>query len=156
TLTIPANPQTVGGYRAVFSNACGTNTSSSATLVLGTSLSCNIDGPGVVCPNSIASLFDAPGFATYQWSISGNGSIVGSANSHSVVVNAHSAGMLTLALQVTDSTGCIGNCTRLVTIQDTEPPAISCPANVTVNASPGSCVSNVTFVVTATDNCTIT
>jgi len=33
-LTVPANSSTVGSYRAVFSNACGTNTSASAVLLL--------------------------------------------------------------------------------------------------------------------------
>jgi hypothetical protein len=40
-----------------------------------------------------------------------------------------------------------------VTVQDTEPPVITCPANITVNAAAGGCTSNVTFAVTATDNC---
>ena len=30
---------------------------------------------------------------------------------------------------------------------------ITCPANITVNAAAGQCASNVTFSVTATDNC---
>ena len=77
TLSVTASAATVGSYRAVFSNACGSNTTASGTLTVGTSLSCNIDGPEVVCPNFAGSVFSAPGFNTYQWSISGGGSIVG-------------------------------------------------------------------------------
>src|SRR5262249_25581348 len=110
----------------------------------------------LVCPNSTAILYNAPGFATYQWSLSGNGDIVGAADGSSVLVNAGLTGALTLSLQVTDATGCIGNCMEVVTIQDNEPPSITCPANVTVNAAPGVCVSNVTFTVTASDNCAVT
>src|SRR5258706_516464 len=95
-LTVPANASTVGSYRAVFSNACGTNTTASAMLTVGTSLSCNIDGPEGVCPNAAGSLFTAPGFHTYQWSISGNGSLVGAVNNAAVQVNAGLAGTHTL------------------------------------------------------------
>src|SRR6185369_13998068 len=156
TLRVPANPSTVGSYRAVFTNPCGTNTTASATLTVGTSLTCNIDGPERVCPKATASLFGAPGFHTYQWSISGNGSLGGPSNNASVLVNAGSAGSYTLALQVTDTTGCIGNCSKVVLIEDLEAPAISRPENIMVNATPGVCTSNVTFTVIATDNCAVT
>src|SRR6185369_13706651 len=154
-LTVPANASTVGSYRAVFTNPCGTNTTASATLTVGTSLTCNIDGPDRVCPNAAASLFNAAGFNTYQWSISGNGSLVGAVNNASVLVNAGSAGSYTLGLQVTDTIGRVGNCSKVVSIEDLEAPAISCPGNITVNAAPGVCTSNVTFVVNATDNCAV-
>src|SRR5437867_8835811 len=99
-LTVPANAFTVGSYRAVFTNPCGTNTTASATLTVGTSLSCNLDGRERVCPNAVASQFSAPGFNTYEWSISGNGSLVGAVNTASVQVNAGAAGSYTLELQV--------------------------------------------------------
>jgi len=156
TLSVPANASTVGSYRAVFTNPCGTNTTASATLTVGTSLSCNIDGPEAVCPNAAASLFTAPGFHTYQWSISGYGSLAGPGNTAAVPVNAGAAGSYTLTLQVSDTTGCLGNCSKVVPIQDLEAPTITCPTNRTVNAAPGACTSNVTFTVTASDNCAVT
>src|SRR5436853_5364813 len=39
---------------------------------------------------------------------------------------------------------------------DTQAPQITCPANITVLATAGQCTSNVTFSVTATDNCSVT
>jgi len=153
TLTVPANPTTVGSYQAVFRNACGTNTSASAALTLGSSLSCNIDGPDVLCPNAAMTTFSAPGFDAYQWSISGDGAIVGAPNHSSVVVSAGPSGALTLTVEVTDSTGCAGSCSKTAMIQDAQPPVIGCPANITVDAAPGACTSNVTFNVTVTDNC---
>ena len=40
---------------------------------------------------------------------------------------------------------------------DTQPPQITCPANITVNAARrANAASNVTFSVTATDNCAVT
>jgi len=44
-------------------------------------------------------------------------------------------------------------CSFKVTVNDTQDPTITCPANITVNASPGTCSASVTFTVTATDNC---
>ena len=78
-----------------------------------------------MCPNAAASQFSAPGFNTYQWSISGNGSLVGAVNNASVQVNAGPAGTYTLTLQVTDTTGCLGTCTKVVPIQDLEAPVIT-------------------------------
>jgi len=73
-----------------------------------------------------------------------------------VVVNAGGGGTLTLTLQVADATGCLGSCSKVVTIEDLEPPQISCPGNLTVNSATGGCVSNVTFSVSTSDNCTVT
>src|SRR5206468_2642200 len=42
------------------------------------------------------------------------------------------------------------------TVTDIEPPVVNCPANIAVNTAPGVCTSNVTFVVTNSDNCTVT
>jgi hypothetical protein len=39
-------------------------------------------------------------------------------------------------------------------VPDVTPPVLNCPANITVNAGQGQCGANVTYTVTATDNCT--
>src|SRR5439155_941369 len=65
-------------------------------------------------------------------------------------------GMTTVTNTARDTSGNISTCNFKVTVLDTQPPVITCPANRTVNAAPGDCTSNVTFAVTATDNCTIT
>jgi hypothetical protein len=46
-------------------------------------------------------------------------------------------------------------CSFKVTVKDAQAPNITCPANITVNASPGACSATVTFTVTATDNCSV-
>src|SRR5207249_2489139 len=53
------------------------------------------------------------------------------------------------------SSGNASTCSFTVTVNDTQPPQITCPANLTVNTAPGGCTSNVTFAVSATDNCTV-
>src|SRR5581483_6535095 len=62
-------------------------------------------------------------------------------------------GVTTVTNTVTDASGNTSRCTFTVTVLDTQAPVITCPANITVNAAAGSCSSNVTFSVTATDNC---
>jgi hypothetical protein len=49
----------------------------------------------------------------------------------------------------------VAACTFAVTVKDTEPPSITCPPNIVTSTTPGTCVaSNVTWTVTAADNCT--
>src|SRR5204863_9343349 len=46
-----------------------------------------------------------------------------------------------------DSSGNSSSCSFTVTVLDTQPPQITCPANFTVDAAPGVCTSNLTFSV---------
>src|SRR5207249_2630525 len=65
-------------------------------------------------------------------------------------------GTTTVTSTARDPTGNTSSCAFTVTVLDTQPPAISCPGTITVNAASGACPSNVTFTVTANDNCAIT
>jgi HYR domain len=62
-----------------------------------------------------------------------------------------------LVTRIWQATDCCSNnatCSQTVTILDRRPPALSCPAGIAVCADPGqNSKSNVTFSVTATDNC---
>ena len=49
--------------------------------------------------------------------------------------------------------GGFATCTFKVTVRDTQPPVITCPANIAVFNDPGLCGATVTFTPTATDNC---
>ena len=48
------------------------------------------------------------------------------------------------------------SCSFRVIVRDVQPPAITCPANITVPNAPGQCGATVTYTATATDNCTST
>ena len=50
----------------------------------------------------------------------------------------------------------VDSCSFNVTVRDTQPPVITCPANITQNNDPGKCGAIVTFAATATDNCSKT
>lgn len=51
------------------------------------------------------------------------------------------------------STSGTATCTFTVRVNDTQAPVITCPANITVNNTAGTCGAAVTFTPTATDNC---
>src|SRR5678809_433602 len=46
----------------------------------------------------------------------------------------------------TDLHGLTSTCTFNVTVNDTQPPLILCPVDITVNAAAGQCTSNVFFI----------
>jgi HYR domain-containing protein len=63
-------------------------------------------------------------------------------------------GTTTVTCTATDSSMNTGSCSFTVTVNDTQPPSITCPANVTKNADPNQCSSVVTYPApTVSDNC---
>ncbi|MBS1791963.1 MAG: HYR domain-containing protein [Acidobacteria bacterium] len=47
------------------------------------------------------------------------------------------------------------SCSFTITLTDTQPPTVTCPANIVTNTAPNTCAANVTYTVpTASDNCT--
>src|SRR5436309_6348137 len=65
-------------------------------------------------------------------------------------------GITTVTNTARDTSGNASTCTFTVTVLDTQPPQITCPTSISVNSVPGVCTSNVTFTVTASDNCAVT
>ena len=53
----------------------------------------------------------------------------------------------------TDAAGNTAQCGFNVTVNDTEDPVVTCPADITVGNDPGECGAIVNYNVTATDNC---
>jgi hypothetical protein len=63
-------------------------------------------------------------------------------------------GVTTNIFRATDASGNSATCSFTVTVVDNQPPAITCPANISVNASLGLCAATVTFTTPGgTDNC---
>jgi hypothetical protein len=63
------------------------------------------------------------------------------------------AGVQIVTLTATDAAGNSGTCTFNVNKLDITPPVITCPSNITVNTTAGTCGAVVNYAVTATDNC---
>jgi hypothetical protein len=130
------------------------STSSAITQNVTATPTCSISGLDPVCPNSSGHTYTATSSlsgSSFSWAISGNGSIVGSTTGSSATVNAGAAGSFTLTVTVSKS-GCSSTCMKTVTVADTTPPTITCPANVTVQCDAG--VPPADFAGgTASDNC---
>jgi len=63
-------------------------------------------------------------------------------------------GTTTVTCMATDSSKNVGTCMFPVTVNDTQPPSITCPANTSQNAGPGQCSATVTYPPpTVSDNC---
>jgi hypothetical protein len=63
-------------------------------------------------------------------------------------------GTTTVTCTATDAAGNAATCAFKVTVNDTEPPKITCPSSITVSADPGQCTAVVNYPApTATDNC---
>jgi hypothetical protein len=63
-------------------------------------------------------------------------------------------GVTTVTCMATDSSNNTGTCSFTVTVNDTQPPSITCPANVTKNADPNQCSAVATYPApTVSDNC---
>ncbi|WP_426493513.1 HYR domain-containing protein [Hymenobacter sp. 102] len=62
-------------------------------------------------------------------------------------------GTTTVTWTATDAAGTTTTATQLVTVNDTEKPALTVPANLTVTAPASTCGAVVSFQPTATDNC---
>ena len=63
-------------------------------------------------------------------------------------------GTTTNSFTVTDAAGNTSSCSFTVTVNDTQVPTITCPADINVNNDPGLCSSNVSFSTpTGADNC---
>ncbi len=103
-----------------------------------TSPTCSISGPGNLCAATLGATYsvttDTPS-PSYLWSITGNGTINGSATGSSVVVDAGASGTFNLAVNITAGAG--GVC------------GTSCNKSVTVNPNPTVTVANVTVCASA-------
>jgi hypothetical protein len=62
-------------------------------------------------------------------------------------------GTNTVTCTATDAAGNIVNCNFTVTVNDTEPPTITCPTDIVTNTAAGTCSQVVGFVPVVNDNC---
>jgi hypothetical protein len=135
-----AVPGDAGTYTVTITDAEGTESTCTAILVVVPKPNCGIQGPLELCPSSTGHSYNGPaGNYSYQWSISGNGSISGSSTGSSVSVNAGSTcgANFTLQLIVSEpSLGCADTCTYVVSVDDNEDPTVVfCPSDTTINCT---------------------
>ncbi|MEM7186193.1 MAG: HYR domain-containing protein [Bacteroidota bacterium] len=65
--------------------------------------------------------------------------------------------VITRTWTATDECGNTSTCDQIITVVDTTPPTVTCPANITVNNDPGICGAVVNFTIpTGNDTCGMT
>ncbi|KAA3633076.1 MAG: HYR domain-containing protein [Bacteroidetes bacterium] len=67
--------------------------------------------------------------------------------------NCSNVGPNTVTVRVGDGNGNQDECTGIVTVVDNSNPEITCPGDITQSSDSGQCGANVSFNVTASDNC---
>lgn len=158
----------------VDNKGCPRTITSSTTVIVNPLPVSSISGSNPLCPGSIGNIYTGnAGMNTYDWTISGNGSISGISNDIIVDVTAGNicGSSFDLVLKVTDSKGCGATALETVMVNDVIKPIIhSCPpdkfyigTSVAVISplpySASSAVITETEFVTegglATDNCEI-
>ncbi|MCB9232137.1 MAG: HYR domain-containing protein [Bacteroidia bacterium] len=113
--------------------------------------------PTITCPGNITvSASNGQCSAPVSFSVSSADNCVGSTQSQSAGLASGAnfpVGVTTNSFTVTDAASNTANCSFTVTVVDNQNPAITCPANITVNNATGQCAANVTYSVTSSDNC---
>jgi hypothetical protein len=111
--------------------------------------------PSITCPANITKNNDSnqcSAIATFQ--------PVGSDNCTGVSTSctpasgtAFPVGTTTVTCTATDAAGNHTSCSFTVTVNDVQPPNITCPANITRGTDPNAATAVVTFLPSVTDNC---
>ncbi|MEK6287136.1 MAG: FG-GAP-like repeat-containing protein [Acidobacteriota bacterium] len=93
------------------------------------------------------------GAATATDNIDGSVTPAGTRSDGLALTAPYPVGMTTITWIATDAAGNSAMCQQTVTVNDTQPPAITCPANINRNTDAGLCSAVVTYTATASDNC---
>lgn len=154
-------------HNVIITDAKGCTTSCSGSLTVNPNPTCGISGPAQTCEGSVGLTYTSTGsnIGTHHWTISGNGTIVGSNTGSSVTVNAgafSSGSSFMLVDSITSTAGCTSSCSTSVTINPNPVVTIGTVAcstgnSITLQASAmvgaASC-ADCTFVWTRPDSTT--
>ena len=157
-VTVTPNLDGTFQYCVVATTASGCSSAPVCTNVIVNPLPvCSITGPDNICPAS-SNVYSAPaGMSQYTWTISGGATISSGAATQNVTVLAGNAcGTYTLTLTITNANNCVSTCTRIITIADTQAPAITPLADITIAGCNGAIPAASIALVQATDNCGFT
>lgn len=113
------------------------------------------EAPTINCPANISVSNDAGQCgAIVQFTPTASDNCPGVSVTTDIASNTlFSVGTTQVTATATDASNGKASCTFDVTVQDTEDPTISCPADITVSNDPGQCGAVVSFSVTGADNC---
>ncbi len=126
-------------YRVTAANGATSTCSFSVTVV-------DNQAPTITCPpnqNVVGSPCNA--IVTYTTPNASDNCAIASVTSSPASGSVFALGTTTVVGVATDVYGNATSCSFTVTVSDVTPPFISCPANISVNASPGLCTGVATF-----------
>jgi hypothetical protein len=112
--------------------------------------------PTIVCPTNVVlecpATNSSPSLTGTATATDGCGS-VSIAFSDSVSTNCGAARTISRTWTATDACGNKSSCVQTITVRDTTPPSITCPANLTLECPATNTSTNLTGTATATDGC---
>lgn len=112
--------------------------------------------PQITCPADQTLLADAgcQAVATFSASATDNCTESPAVTCTPPSGSAFNLGTTNVTCMATDTSGNTSSCTFTVTLNDTQPPSITCPANISRNNDPNQCGAVVSYPVpTVSDNC---
>ena len=131
-------------------DASGNVTTATQTVTVTDTEKPTIAAPAAVSASTNASQCSATGVALGNATAGDNCTgVVVSNNAPAIFAK----GITTVTWTATDAAGNVATATQLVTVNDTEKPMLTVPANIAVNAPATLCGAVVSFAPTATDNC---
>jgi hypothetical protein len=140
----PISVTTPGTYNVTVTDANSCIGTGSGTLTVHESPTVSVNSPTLCAGSATMTATVSGGTGTITWT--GPGGFTATGNPITVTTPG------TYTVTVTDANGCTGSASGIATA-DTQPPSISCPANITVAAtSPSGAVVNYVAPV-GTDNC---
>jgi hypothetical protein len=147
--TFPAGTTTVN---CSVSDAAGNTANCSFTVTVN-----DTQPPTITCPANVtvpAGAGQCSAVVSYPApTVSDNCPGVGSPTCSPASGSTFPRGTTTVTCTVTDASKNTSNCSFTVTVNDTQPPMITCPANITTSNNANQCSAVVSFTVNATDNC---
>ncbi|MEM0519353.1 M6 family metalloprotease domain-containing protein [Aequorivita flava] len=154
TGTIDVSASTLGTYTVTYTTTGACANSSTQNVTIYASPIVTFTAPSSpVCPNAILT---GQGGGTPVGGVYSGPGVTDDGNGTTYTFDAAAAGngIHTLTYNYTDAGGCSGSATDTVTVDDTTPPTITCPGNISVNNDPGVCGASVTWIApVGVDNC---
>lgn len=151
-------------WTATSHDASGDETGNSSCTQTITVNNANEDttAPVITCPANITRSNDAGqcsavinvGTASATDNCDSNPEVVGTRSDNEPLDAPYPKGTTTITWTATDASGNSSSCDQTVTVNDTENPTISCPADITRNNDPGACGAVVSYTApVGSDNC---
>jgi len=118
--------------------------------------------PQITCPANVTtntapgtcSATVNPGTASATDNCDSTPTIVGTRSDNQALNAPYPKGTTTIHWTATDDANNTSSCDQTITVNDNEPPTISCPSNITRNNDPGTCGAVVTYTTpVGQDNC---